>query len=378
MSYLWLYVNLRYSNSLPAGPGFVKVRFMNEPSTALSLREIDILFRPFYHRKLALRSRLVMAPLPRLFAVDGVPTTEMLNYYTRRAAHMLGLVVTEPVAVNDAAAAADAGMARFYGGVALRAWKSICRAVHAEHCSIAPQLCHVGMLRPAGDGATPIGPSGVNPQTLEITGEAMSRERIREVVRAFGEAAHAARLLGFDAVEINGGHACLIDQFLRGKTNLRTDEYGGELPSRVRFACEVVHAVRKMVGRRYPVIFRFSQQTDSDLLGELVGSPAELEALVQPLCEAGVDIFACAGQKVHAPAFAGSPLSLAGWTRILSRRPVITDGGVGLPGCRLDWLARQLNAGEFDLLAVGRALLADAEWGSKVRAGREREIRPFC
>lgn len=370
------YVSFCYSNSLYEAWNGATLPYMKEMPTALSLREIDMLFSPFQHRKLVLRSRLVMAPLPRRYAVNGVPTPEMLLYYTRRAEHMVGLVVTEPVAVNDAAAD-DVGMAHFYGGAALRGWKSICRAVHAMNCRMAPQLCHVGMLRSRDAGAEAIGPSGIHPVTLAKTGETMSRERIREVVQAFGDAAYAARQLGFDAVEINGGHGCLIDQFLRAETNHRSDEYGGDAAGRVRFAREVVHAVRKAVGRRFPVIFRLSQQGIRDEHSLLADSPAALTSLLRPLCEAGVDIFACSGQGAHEPAFHGSPLSLAGWTRLLSQRPVITDGGVGLPEFRADWLARQLRAGEIDLVAVGRALLADAEWGSKVQSGNMAAIQPF-
>ena len=349
---------------------------MNDMPTALSLREIDMLFSPFLHRKLALRSRLVMAPLPRRNAENGVPTPDMLRYYASRAEHGVGLVVTEPLAVNDAAAG-DAGMAHFYGGAALRGWKAICRAVHALNCRIAPQLCHVGMLRTLEDNFGPIGPSGIHPLLLKKTGEAMSPLRIRSVVQAFGEGAYYARLLGFDAVEINGGHGCLIDQFLRAETNHRRDEYGGDAVGRVRFACEVVHAVRKVVGRRFPIIFRFSQRGENEAQRQLAESPEALAAILQPLCDAGVDIFACSGQGVHEAAFHGSALSLAGWTRLLTQRPVITDGGVGLPGHSTERLARLLSSGEIDLVAVGRALLADAEWGSKIRQSAEESIRPF-
>ena len=356
---------------------------MNTSTAALCLREIDELFRPFVHRKLSLSSRVVMAPLPRLFSQNGVPTPEMLVYYRRRAEHLLGLIITEPVAVNDPAAAGDAGMAHFYGGAALRAWKGICRAVHATPCRIAPQLFHAGMLRPArGDMPHPeapaTGPSGIDPHTLEQRGETMSRERISQVVRAFAQAAADARLLGFDAVEVCGGQGGLIDQFLRPETNRRGDEYGGDLRGRARFACEVMHAVRRAVGRRFPVIFRFSQTLPGQAEPRLVATPAELRELLEPLCESGVDIFACdpPGEETGA-AFPGSALGLAGWVRLLTGKPVIASGGVGLQRRGMLPLARRLAAHEFDLVAVGRALLADAEWARKVHDSRESEILPF-
>lgn len=347
----------------------------------LSLRDIDVLFSPYSHRKLKLRTRLVMAPLPRLFSQNGVPTPEMVLYYQRRAQNMVGLIITEPVAVNDPAAAADSGMAHFYGGAALRAWRRICRAVHARACSIVPQLHHVGMLRPlSGDiphpEASPIGPSGIDPISGEKRAEEMSPGRISSVLAAFATAARSARLLGFDGVEINGSSGGLVEQFLRKETNNRMDEYGGDMMRRARFACQVVQAVRKETGRTFPVIFRFSQQGCSIWNAPLLASPAELEELLAMLCEAGVDFFACDGAGV--PAFPGSALSLAGWIHMLVNRPVITDGGIGLPSVSSSAdLAWHLRSCQADLIAVGRALLADAEWGTKVHMGREHDIIPF-
>lgn len=349
-------------------------------TTSLSLREADTLFSPFICRKFGLVSRLVLAPLPRLLAQNGVPTPEMLLYYRRRAEHLLGLIITEPVAIDDPASAADSGMAHFYGGAALRVWKKICRAVHVTPCRIIPQLTHVGMLRPeTGDfphpDASAIGPSGIDPATQTERGLPMSRSRIQSVISAFAEAAAVSRLLGFDGVEINGANACLVDQFLHSETNRRSDEYGGDLVGRARFACQIVHAVRKAVGRHYPIVFRLSHTGGGIWQRPLVESPAELEALVQPLCDAGVDVFSCDG--IGQAAFHGSALNFPGWVRLLSRRPVIANGGIGLPGLSVNTLLRRLRAREFDLVAVGRSLLADAAWGTKVKMAREDDIIPY-
>lgn len=349
----------------------------------LALREIEALFSPFIHRKLSLSTRFVMAPLLRLFAQNGIPTPEMLRYYQRRAGHLLGLIITEPVAVNDKAAAVDEGMAHFFGGRALRAWKRIVNAVHSSPCRIAPQLFHAGMLRAesgadADSGVRPVGPSGIDPLTLEERGETMSHERIREVVHAYAQAAADARVLGFDAVEICGGQGGLIDQFLRPETNRRHDEYGGDMPRNLRFACEVIHAVRKAVGRRFPVIFRFSQSLPGQVRPLLVSSPSELAELLTPLSLAGVDVFSCdpAGNE-SSPAFPGSSLGLAGWVRKLSGKPVITSGGVGVDSGSMQTLAERFSMHEFDLVAVGRVLLADPAWVRKIYEARENEILPY-
>ena len=346
------------------------MRNMKASSAMLCLREIDELFRPFTHRKLTMNTRLVMAPMSRSHSQAGAPAQELVQYYRLRASHLLGLILTEPVAVNDPAAAVDEDMAHFSGGPSLRLWKGICRAVHAFPCRIAPQLFHAGMLR-KDDLA--IGPSGIDPMTGKKRGEEMSRDRMGNVVNAFAQAAGLARVLGFDAVEICGGQGGLIDQFLRPETNHRSDEYGGSLLARTRFACDVLHAVRKMVGRKFPIIFRLSLQLPENPDARLVHTPEELSELLVPLCNAGVDIFAVDDSGTGAP-FHGNALGFAGWVKMLSGRPVIIGEDAASNSPSLELLSRRLAAQEFDLVAIGRALLADAEWGRKVREARVNEI----
>ncbi len=369
---------------------------MQDSRHPLCLRDIDTLFRPFRHRKLHLPTRLVMAPMTRGFAPGGIPTPEMAKYYERRAHGELGLIITEGTMVNEPSASADSHYPEFFSGPALRAWRLIARRVHHTACRIAPQLWHMGMARPAALSADmphpelpPIGPSGIDLATLTQTAEPMSRAKIAEVVAAFAQAAAHARRLGFDAVEIHGAHGYLIDQFLWEATNQRTDEYGGDLVGRTRFAREVVAAVRKAVGRRFPIIFRFSQWKVGHYEARLAHTPEELAALLGPLSEAGVDIFHCSTRRFSDPGFEGSARTLAGWVKRLTGKPVIAVGSVGLdkpfldeseeePRCAgLRRLVELMAAGEFDLIAVGRSLLADPAWGTKMRLGLEDEVTPF-
>lgn len=347
--------------------------------TELCVHERESLFHPFLHRKFNLPTRVVMAAVSSGLANQGIPTLEMLRFYRRRAEQMVGLIITEPLAIDDPAAA-DAGMPHFYGGAALRAWKAICRSVQACGCRMMPLLSHAGMLRSAARDishadALPIGPSGISPVSFTRCGEVMSRERIHAVTESFGKAAQMARFLGFDGVVIDGAHGGLIEQFLWRATNCRSDEYGGDIISRARFAAQVVQTVRKCVGRNFPIVFNFSQYSGEGRGESLVQTPHELEALLQMLCAAGVDVFACDG--LGAPAFHGSALNLAGWTRMLGQRPVMAYGGIGLPGRGIDSVLWQLRSRGVDLFAVGRALLADAEWAAKVRLLRDSEIHPY-
>lgn len=369
---------------------------MSAPDS-LSLRDIEVLFQPFHYRKLDLPTRIVMAPMTRSFAVDGIPTIDMARYYRRRAEQELGLIITEGALVDDPSAAAHDNAPHFFGGAALRAWKAICTAVHATDCKIIPQLWHAGMARPQ-DGDVPhpehppIGPSGIDPISLQQTAPPMGRNRIAAVIDSFARAAAYAKALGFDGVEIQGAHGYLVDQFLWAATNRRTDEYGGDHLRRTRFARELVQAVRKAVGRHFPILFRLSQWKIGHYDARIAETPAQLAEVLQPLCEAGVDIFDCSTRYYSRPEFTGSNLNLAGWVRKLTGKPAIAVGSVGLgrefsleslystspaPRCDLRKLIRMMGAREFDLIAVGRALLADPAWARKQHRGQEASLIPF-
>lgn len=221
----------------------------------------------------------------------------------------------------------------------------------------------------------------------------MTQADIDDVVHAFAQAAQDAKAIGMDGVEIHGAHGYLIDQFFWEGSNQRTDSYGGSMANRGRFAVEIIQAVRAAVGPDFPIVFRYSQWKQQDYSARLAQTPDELQAFLQPLIDAGVDIFHCSTRRFWEPEFAGSELNLAGWTRQLTGKPTITVGSVGLDGSEftsflagtadvaqpsnLDGLLTRLAAQEFDLVAVGRALLQDPEWATKVRDGREDDIQAF-
>ena len=104
---------------------------MNNPLVP-ALRDIEILFRPFRHRKLQLNGRIVLAAKALNLAHKGVPSVQMEQFYQQRASHDLALIITEPLAIDDAAATATDNDAIFYGGRALRSWKSMCRTIHTN------------------------------------------------------------------------------------------------------------------------------------------------------------------------------------------------------------------------------------------------------
>ncbi len=368
--------------------------------TTGSTSDLSILFQPFHSQKLDTATRLVMPPMTRGFSPGGVPTDEVAAYYRRRAENGVGLIVTEGTMIDEPSASPDSRYPRFFGEDALAGWSHVVQAVHTTPCKIIPQLWHVGMTRPrSGDHLPhpelpPIGPSGIDVATLKQTADPMSPAKIEEVIQAFARAAGEAQKRGFDGVELHGAHGYLIDQFFWKETNRRTDQYGGDLVGRTRFACDIIRAVRHEVGPDFPLVFRFSQWKSGHYDARLAETPGELSDFLHPLVEAGVDLFDCSTRRFWTPEFEGSLLNLAGWTKKLTGKPVISVGSVGLDetftslfsshkdqkdehGHNLDDLAQRLEAGEFDLIAVGRALLADPAWGEKIRNGKPGEIHLF-
>lgn len=360
------------------------------------MAQVDTLFRPFDLGPLHLKNRIVMAPMTRTFSPGNVPGPKVVDYYCRRAEGGTGLILTEGTCVGHPSASGYPNVPSFYGEEALAGWKTVVDAVHEAGGKIAPQLWHVGAIRRPGiepGGDTPgFSPSGMA-RPGKVVGHAMTQEDIDAVVAAFAQAAADAERIGMDAIELHGAHGYLIDQFFWDGTNQREDGYGGDLAARSRFALDIVRAVRAAVSKDFPVILRWSQWKQQNYEARLCETPEALGAFVAPLAEAGVDIFHCSTRRFWEPEFEGSDLNLAGWVKQLTGKPVITVGSVGLNAdflpndgtsafreaepASIDNLLERMERDEFDLVAVGRALIANPDWANQVRAGRFGDLAAY-
>jgi 2,4-dienoyl-CoA reductase-like NADH-dependent reductase (Old Yellow Enzyme family) len=351
----------------------------------------EALFRPLLLNKLTLANRIVMAPMTRSFSPGGVPGADVAAYYRRRAEGGVGLIMTEGTYIAHPSSGFDPRVPHLYGDDALAGWRRVVEEVHGAGGRIFPQLWHVGMAYDDPSGRVrPLGPSGLK-KPGEQTGEPMSQTEIDEVIAAFGVAAANAKELGFDGVEIHAAHGYLLDQFFWEGTNRRTDRYGGNAVTRTRFAVEVIEEVRGRIGAEFPLVLRFSQWKLQDFNAKLADTPGELEAFLTPLCDAGVDAFHCSTRKFWEPEFTGSDLNLAGWTKKLTGKPTITVGSVTLNEdlmksfgtdetatvTGIDELVSRLDRGEFDLVAIGRSLIANPAWPDTIRRGALHELLPF-
>lgn len=367
------------------------------------------LFQPITVGPLTLANRVVMAPMSRYFCPEEIPHDDVIQYYARRARGGCGLIITEATYIGHPSAHSYENVPRFYGEASLAGWKKVVDAVHAEGGKIMPQLWHTGSFRELGmapDREVPgFGPSenlNAFENTTHVT-KPMTETDIADVIDAYAAAAAHAQALGFDGVELHAAHGYLIDTFFWHETNRRDDPWGGEtLAARARFGVEVVKAIRQRVGSDFPLSFRWSQFKQQDYRAQLAQTPQELETLLGPLSDAGVSIFHASTRRFWEAGFRElSERTLAGWTRHITGKPAIAVGSVGLAGVAttaktepgqinsstisfgdsaldgVDQVEAMMAAGEFDMIAVGRAILADPDWANKVREGRLDERIPF-
>jgi len=351
-----------------------------------------LLFEPLRVNALDLPNRLVMAPMTRNMSPGGVPGADVAAYYRRRAEGGIGTIVTEGTFVDETAGFTST-VPRFFGAEALAGWKHVVDEVHAAGAKIFPQFWHVGlMFLPADDldNSNAVSPSGYG-RPNELTGKPASVKVLEDTILAFGRAAASAQQLGFDGIQIHAAHGYLVDQFFWDATNHREDLYGGkDLVARSRFALDLVRACRAATSTDFPISFRFSQWKQQDFTARLAATPAELERFLLPLADAGVDIFDCSTRRFWEPEFEGSDLNLAGWTKKITGKITATVGSVSLNTDLFSSFATEsrvtnnmvrlvemLARGDFDLVDIGRAVIADPDFANKVRAGTLHELTPY-
>ncbi|MCG7348796.1 NADH:flavin oxidoreductase [Sphingomonas sp. ACRSK] len=357
----------------------------------------DVLFRPFRIKSLELANRIVMAPMTRGFAPAGIPGEPQAAYYRRRAEGGVGLILSEGTVIDRPASRNMAGIPLFHGEQALAGWQQVIDTVHAAGGKMGPQIWHTGST---------VGPDGWEPDAPvespsgllapgKPRGETMSEEAIADTIAAFARAAADAKRLGFDTVELHGAHGYLIDQFFWAGTNERTDRWGGAtIRERSRFAGEVVKAVREAVGPDYPIILRLSQWKQQDYAARLAETPELMADWLQPLVDAGADVLHCSQRRFWEPEFpeldGEKGLNFAGWAKKLTGAATISVGSVGLSGeflaafggessstVGIENLIERMERDEFDLIAVGRALISNPDWVARIREGDATKVKGF-
>lgn len=301
---------------------------------------------------------------------DGVLTEKNHAYHVRRARGGWGLVITEGYAISDGAAASSK-VPGIWNEEQIASNVELVRRVHDAGGRIAAQLFHTGRVALKRH----VGPSPLPDPVVQGEVHVLTTSEIDQIVEDFAQAARNAKEAGFDAIEIHGAHGYLINQFLSPFSNKRCDEYGGSTRDRARFACEVVRAVRARVGEEFPILFRMS--VDEYLPGGLC--VRESQTIARCLEEAGVDCLHCSQGVISdssriIPSFRtgkAAYASNAAAIRKVVSVPVIAVGRIN----SFEIAESVLEEGSADMVAMGRASLADPDALRKYGDGHVDDIR---
>jgi 2,4-dienoyl-CoA reductase-like NADH-dependent reductase (Old Yellow Enzyme family) len=313
-----------------------------------------------------LKNRTVVAPMTRVSATeDGHVTDRIVAYYEEFARGGWGLVETEATYIDAEYSQCRRGQPGIATATHRNAWLRVVEAVHTHGAAIFMQLQHAGAFAEALRYCSEtVAPSAVAPRSskpLPMPRELTAVE-IAGIKENFCRAAVRAVEAGFDGVELHGTNGYLIDQFLTDYTNLRTDQYGGSIANRIRFACETVSAVRRAVPAGFPVGIRLNPGKTNDPGYEWPGGEATACEIFRSIVAAGASFLHISGLNAPHPARA-TPM-LSDLAKRVTSVAVIANGGLDEPA-RAEQL---LTAGCADLVSLGRGALANPDWPRRVAA----------
>jgi N-ethylmaleimide reductase len=318
-----------------------------------------------------LQTRTAMAPMTRCFAnVDtGAVDTNIADYYRRRAADGIGLLISEGTIISPRAKGYQ-GVPGLYTLEQIEAWKKVTQAVHDEGGTIIAQIWHVGRISHSSltGGILPESASAIQPNGLlsrlrvpyEIP-EAMSITDIEKVVGQYRQAAENAMEAGFDGVEIHGAHGYLIDQFNSDISNERSDRYGGDLGQRLTFMKEVLQSVIGSIGADRTLI-RFSALK--------VDQPEYMWEDPEQAIRTFINAFKETGVKMIHPSTMDFTKILADGKTMHQLVRKYWDGPiVGVGNLDPNTAESALQAGDIDVAAFGRPLLSNPDFLARVKNG---------
>jgi len=361
---------------------------------------LDGLFTPLALDGVTLRNRFVMPAMQIGFTENCGPSPRTIDYLRGRSEGGAGLIFSESCAPDHPSGYWQAAFCVMNPQTRGR-WAELTEAIKGAGAAFAVQLWHPGGQRRPIEGfahadAPTLSPSGLI-QAEREGGRAMTRDEMDDLADTFVRAAEDAKSIGADGVELHCAHGYLMDQFLWAETNTREDGYGGPaVADRARYPLAVAAAIRQAVGKDFLVSLRFSQFKEVDYGARVFETPEELAEFGALARAAGVSMLNVSSRRFGKPEWPDRDptLGIAGWAKRLTHLPIMTTGSIGLstdifadlfdgedPGLRiaadLAELGRRFNAGEFDMVGVGRMHIANADFVTKVRDGRFDELRLY-
>jgi 2,4-dienoyl-CoA reductase (NADPH2) len=327
------------------------------------------LFSPLDLGFTQLRNRVLMGSMHTGLEDRARDFPRLAAYFAERAAGGAGLIVTGGYAPNVV------GWLKPFGGKLSWPWevgphRQLTRAVHAHDGKICLQLLHAGRY---AYHPLSVAPSKKKAPINPFTPRALSARGVERHIADYARSARLAREAGYDGVEVMGSEGYLINEFIAPRTNARTDAWGGDAATRMRFAVEIVRRIREACGPDFIIIYRLSLVDlvdDGSNWEEIVQQARAIEAAGATLINSGIGWHEARvptiATSVPRAAFAGVTAKLKPHVQV----PVIATNRINMP----DVAERILAGGQADMVSLARPLLADPEWANKARAGRAHAI----
>ncbi len=324
-------------------------------------------------KKTTFPNRVVFAPIQTNYATEGGEATDrLINFHEKIAKSDVGLSIVGATGISPTSRLGSCALSLFEDGhieSARRLFDSIRRAGSVP----AVQINHGGrVLTPDLAGGDVVGPSAIPSPLTGITPRELTPEEVEEIIGQFVHSAEAAKSAGADVVEFHAAHNYLLNQFLSSASNQRDDKYGGGTEDRARIVREILARTRERVGDDFVLGVRMSVE-------EYVENGLTLEEsleMVKMFIEDGLDVIHVSaggndsGARMIQEAAEGNIIGLAGEIKKEIDIPVIAVGGV----LRLEQAENALAEGMADMVALGRALIADAEIVTKSLAGKPETV----
>ncbi|MCC0694976.1 FAD-dependent oxidoreductase [Clostridioides sp. ES-S-0048-02] len=335
------------------------------------------IFEPLTIKRMNVKNRIVMPPMGTNFGGEsGEFKDEHIKYYEQRAKGGTGLIIVENACVDFPLGSNGTTQIRIDHDRYIPALYKLTESLHKHGACVAIQINHSGAsaMPDRINGLTPVSSSNIPSKNGGTIPRELKKEEILDIAKKYGKAAKRAQIAGFDAIEIHAGHSYLISQFLSPIYNKRTDEFGGSLENRARFAKLVIDKVRDEVGALFPISLRISADEFIEGGNTLDDTLKLLEYLNEE-----VDIYNVSAALNDSIQFQIDTMTLEdGWRSYMSKavkkrfgKTTIITGNIRNP----EIASKILENNEADFIGMGRGLIADPNWAEKVQNGKEDSIR---
>lgn len=335
------------------------------------------IFSPFTINDIEFKNRIGVAPMTRMSAAqDSIPRQDVLDFLVTRAKNGAGLVYTEAIVTDYESAQGYPGQARILNQDQVDAWKKVTDDIRSHGAVSICQVFHCGRM--AYDGINPanriIAPSALAPaQDNPMTGapyptpREMTRFDMDHVINGFVETAKGAMAAGFDGLELHCAHGYLLNQFLSGYSNLRTDEYGGSMENRYRFIHEVIRAVRPVIPKEKLLVVRVSNWGIADMDVSLFENADEWQEMIRLFSAEPIDAISVSTYDYSQEAF-GTGKTMAALTREATGLPLMLCGKI------FDRKSAEEALQDADLALSGKSMLLNPDWVADLETDKEMSV----